>query len=274
VDFAMTAPADQPLISFIIPVFNCLDLTRDCLKSLEQTVKGHAWEAIIVDDCSTDGTGEFLASLPFSYRILRNETKLSYSASNNRAAATARGEFLCFLNNDTILTPGWLEPMLTAFERFANVGFVGNVQRNPRTGRYEHMGMVFSNRHHLCFGRYFPFKPFRGYTQWRAVAGACCLIRRSVFLEAGGFDESYVNGCEDMDLCLRLGQAGYKHYVATDSVIYHYVSSSEGRRDFEQRNKQRFLEQWAVSIRRTSTPRDRLLYGINYVVRSLCRPWA
>ena len=269
----MTEPANQPLISFIIPVFNRLDLTRDCLKSLEQTVKGHAWEAIIVDDCSTDGTAEFLASLPSSsYRVLRNETKQSYAVSNNRAAATARGEFLCFLNNDIILTPGWLEPMLIAFDRFPNVGFVGNVQRNPRTGRYEHMGMVFSNRQHLCCGRYFPFKPFRGYTSWQAVAAACCLIRRSVFLEADGFDESYVNGCEDMDLCLRLGQAGYKHYVATDSVIYHYVSSSEGRRDFEQRNKLRFLEQWGDTVRRTLTPRDRLLYGINYVVRLLFRP--
>ena len=265
---------DHPLISFIIPVHNCLALTRDCLKSLEQTVGDHRWEAIIVDDCSTDGTGEFLASLPTRYRVLRNETRQSYSVSNNRAAALARGEFLGFLNNDILLTPGWLEPMLAAFERFPDAGFVGNVQRNPRTGRYEHMGMVFSNRCHLCVGRHFPFKPFRGYTRWRAVAGACCLIRRAVFLQAGGFDETFVNGCEDMDLCLRLGQSGHQHYVANDSVIYHYVSSSEGRRDFEQRNKQRLLERWAESVRRSLTPRERLLYGINFVLRLLCRPAA
>ena len=265
----------QPLISFIIPVYNCLALTKNCLRSLEQTVDDHPWEAIMVDDCSTDGTAEFLATLPPPYRVLRNETKRSYSASNNHAAAIARGEFLCLLNNDTVLTRGWLDPMLAAFERFADAGLVGNVQRNPRTGRYEHMGVVFSPKGlHKSFGRYFFFKPLTGCVEWRAVTAACCLVRRSTFQEVDGFDESFVHGCEDMDLCLRLGQAGYKHYVATDSVIYHYVSSSEGRRDFEQRNKQRFLERWAASVRRDATPRDRLLYRINFVVRLLCRPGA
>jgi len=264
----------RPVVSFVIPAYNCLALTRNCLKSLEQTVGDRPWEAIVVDDCSTDGTAEFLTALPPPYRVLRNETKSSFADSNNRAATVARGEFLCLLNNDTVLTPGWFEPMLDAFERFADAGVVGNVQRNPRTGRYEHMGMVFSNRRHLCVGRYFPFKPFRGYTKWRAVSGACCLIRRSVFLQAGGFDATFVNGCEDMDLCLRLGQAGYQHYVAADSVIYHYVSSSEGRRDFEQQNKQRLLERWGEPLQRALTPRDRLLYGANYVLRLLCRPGA
>ena len=268
----MENSGNRPLVSFIIPVFNCLALTKDCLRSLEQTVQRHAWEAIIVDDCSTDVTGEFLASLPPPYRVLRNETRQSFAASNNRAAALARGEFLGFLNNDIVLTPMWLEPMLAAFERFPDAGFVGNVQRNPRTRRYEHMGMVFSGHSHLCVGRYFPFKPFRGYTQWRAVSGACCLIRRSVFLQAGGFDEAYVNGCEDMDLCLRLGQQGYRHYVANSSVIYHYVSSTEGRHDFEQRNKVKLLERWAEFVEQNLTPRERLLYGVNYVLRRVCRP--
>ena len=271
----MRGSVDQPLVSFIIPVFNCLALTQDCLRSLEQTVQGHAWEAIIVDDCSTDGTGEFLASLPPPYRVLRNETRQGYSTSNNRAAVIARGEFLCLLNNDTVLLPGWLEPMLAAFERFPDAGVVGNVQRNLRTGRYDHMGVVFSpTGRHKCFGKYFFFKPLHGYIEWRAVTTACCLVRKAVFDEVGGFDKRFVNGCEDMDLCLRLGQAGYKHYVANDSVIYHYVSSSQGRQEFEQRNKEQLLERWAESVQRSLTPRERLLYGINFALRLLCRPRA
>ena len=271
----MTQPADQPLVSFIIPVFNCLSLTRDCLRSLEQTMPSFAWEAIIVDDCSTDGTAEFLGRLSAPYRILRNKTKQSYSASNNRAAAIARGEFLCFLNNDTILTPGWLEPMLAVFQKHSNAGVIGNVQRNPRTGRYDHMGVVFSPVGlHKSFGKYYFFKPFAGCVEWRAVTAACCLVRQSVFQQVDGFDESFVHGCEDIDLCLRLGEKGFKHYVAADSVIYHYVSSSEGRRDFEQRNKQRFLERWAKSVRQSSTLRDRLLYFANAILRVLCRPGA
>jgi colanic acid/amylovoran biosynthesis glycosyltransferase len=265
----------EPLITFIIPVYNCLALTRDCLKSLEETVGNHQWEAIIVDDCSTDGTGEFLTSLRPPYRVLRNETKQSYSASNNRAAVLARGKFLGLLNNDIVLTPGWLEPMLAAFERFPDAGCVGNVQRNPRTGRYDHMGVVFSpGGLHKCFGKHFFFKPLRGCVEWRAVTGACCLVRKTVFDEVGGFDERFVYGCEDIDLCLRLGQAGFKHYVATNSVVYHYVSSSDGRWDFEQRNKQRHLERWADYVQRNRTPRERLLYGVNSVLRTMCRPRA
>ena len=65
------------MISFIIPVFNRLDLTRECLKTLEATVRGHDWEAIIVDDLSTDGTAEFLAALPPPYRVMTNQTKQS-----------------------------------------------------------------------------------------------------------------------------------------------------------------------------------------------------
>lgn len=269
----MRSSTDQPLVSFIIPVFNCLALTKECLQSLERTVRDCPWEAILVDDCSSDGTAEFLAGLPTGYRVLRNETRQSYSASNNRAAAIARGEFLCLLNNDTILTPGWLDPMLCVFHTQPHAGVVGNVQRNPRTGRYDHMGVVFSPAGlHKCFGKYFLFKPLAGVVEWRAVTTACCLVRRDVFLRAGGFDETFVHGCEDIDLCLRLGAAGYKHYVATNSVIYHYVSSSEGRRDFEQRNKERFLERWAGGVRRNQTVRDRLLYAINSILRLICRP--
>ncbi|HUJ10755.1 MAG TPA: glycosyltransferase [Verrucomicrobiae bacterium] len=268
-------PSEQPLISFIIPVFNCLDLTRDCLKSLEQTVHGYPWEAIIVDDCSTDGTAEFLARLSAPYRILRNKTKQSYSASNNRAAALARGEFLCFLNNDTVLTPGWLEPMLAVFQNHPDAGVVGNVQRNPRNGRYDHMGFVFSpGGLHKSFGKYFFFKPLTGCVKWRAVTAACCLVRKAVFQEVDGFDESFVHGCEDIDLCLRLGQAGLKHYVAADSVIYHYVSSSETRRDLGEKNRQILLERWAAFVRRNLTLRDHLLYFGNAILRLMCWPGA
>ena len=263
---------DHPLITFIIPVYNCLALTRECLKSLEQTVGDYRWEAIVVDDCSTDGTAEFLAALPSPYRVLRNQTKLSYAASNNRAAAIARGEFLCLLNNDTVLTPGWLEPMLRAFQVYPRAGAIGNVQRNSRTGRYDHMGVVFSPTGlHKSFGKHFFFKPVRGYVEWRAVTTACCLVRKAVFDEAGGFDERFVYGCEDVDLCLRLGQAGYKHYVAAESVIHHRVSVSAPS-DWKRQNRELFRRQWGPIVGRALTPRERLLYGVNFVVRLLCWP--
>jgi GT2 family glycosyltransferase len=261
-------------ISFIISVYNRLDLTRACLESLEQTVDRRDWEVIIVDDSSTDGTREFLATLPARYGVLLNDAKQSYAVNNNRAAALARGEFLCLLNNDIVLAPGWLEPMLTAFDRFPDAGIVGNVQRNPRTRRYDHMGIVFSRRGtHRSFGKHFLFRPFKGYTQWKAVTTACCLIRRSVFLQFGGFDEDYINGCEDLDLCLRLGQHGFKHYVANDSVVFHHLRSSPGRAAFDAQNKQKLLQRWRATVRQSHSERDRRLFAVNSALSLLTHPW-
>src|SRR5687767_66385 len=101
-------------VSFIIPLYNCLPLTQAMLASLQATLPaGLAHEIIFVDDGSTDGTREWLATLTAPpFRVLLNERNLGYAIANNRAAAVARGEFLVLLNSDLVLQPGWLEPML------------------------------------------------------------------------------------------------------------------------------------------------------------------
>lgn len=262
------------LISFVISVYNGLDYTRACLESLQRTVDLAGHEVIIVDDASTDGSREFLASLPAPFRIVTNSSKRSYAANNNTAARLASGEMVCLLNNDVVLRPGWLEPMVHAFARFPDAGFVGNVQRNPRTGRYDHMGIIFADDGvPLHFGWDFRFRPFRGYTRWRAVTAACCLVRRLVFLDAGGFDEQYFNGSEDVDLCLRLGQAGCQHYVANQSVIEHYVSSSEGRHAFTSQNTARLQQRWKSHVQETRTNRDHRLLALNYLLSHISEPW-
>jgi GT2 family glycosyltransferase len=267
-------PVNSPQVSVIISVYNRLDLTKACLDSLEKTIRHLDWEAIIVDDGSTDGTREFLATLPAPYRVLLNDTKRNYSANNNRAATVAQGEYLCLLNNDTILTPGWIEPMLKAFGLFPDAGIVGNVQRNPRTGRYDHMGIVFSRQGRFrSFGKHFLFRPFRGYTPWKAVTAACCLIKKSVFLQHGGFDEEFINGCEDLDLCLRLGQHGFKHYVANDSVVLHHLRSSPGRAAFDAQNTQKLKQRWKASLPQSLSVRDRGLFAINACLSVLTHPW-
>jgi GT2 family glycosyltransferase len=271
----MSQPRPDPSISFIIPVFDGLPFTRACLDSLRETVNISEYEVIVVDDLSVDGTREYLANLPGPpFRVILNETSRNYAASNNTAAAIASAEFLCLLNNDVVLTPGWLAPILRAFDQFPGAGIVGNIQRNPSTGRYDHMGFVFGdNGVPWHFGKNFPFRPYRDCTEWRAVTTACCLIKKSVFLEAGGFDEQYINGSEDVDLCLRLGRAGYRHYVSNESVVFHHVSSSAGRHTFNEENEQRLLARWRVEIQQSLTPRDRRLAAVNYLLRFATQPW-
>jgi O-antigen biosynthesis protein len=265
-------PAREAEISFLIPMYNRLELTRACLRSLEETVDLEPHEIILINDASTDGTAEFLATLSAPYRVIHNDRRSSYAIAMNRGVAIARGEMLCLLNNDLIFHPGWLPPMLRAFERFENAGVVGNVQSSPRTGRYDHMGVVFGpNGSPVHFGTDFAFRPFRGYTQWQAVTAACCLVKKSAFLAAGGFDEQFVNGFEDVDLCLKLGRMGLRHYVANGSVIEHHVSASEGRNQFEMENSRHFQERWREQMPCILTPRERRRFAANYLLRCVCK---
>jgi GT2 family glycosyltransferase len=181
---------------------------------------------------------------------------------------------LCLLNNDLVFNPGWLLPMLRVFDECQNVGIVGNVQVDGRTGRYNHMGMIFSpDGVPTHFGEHFPFRPFRAPTQWKAVTSACWLVRKSVFLEGGGYNEAYRNaGYEDTELCLSLWQKGYRHYVANGSVIQHFVNSSEGRLQFESENAQYFRARWHDYIAANFTAQDRRRLALNYLLRCLGEP--
>ena len=234
-------------VSFLIPVFNQLELTQACLASLRATLpSGLTHEIIVVDDASTDNSRDFLRELPPPYVVLLNERNLGYAASNNRAARVAQGEFLVLLNNDLVLEPGWLEPMLEAFARFSRTGIVGNIQLAVDTGEVDHAGVVFRDGGYPVHHR----EPVlvaqaRGpYAEFPAVTAACCTVRREWFVRAGGFDESYRNGFEDNDLCLRAREDGFTNFVATGSVVRHHISRSVGRAAYEYRNADRFLARW------------------------------
>lgn len=240
-------------VSIIIPVFNCLDLTRACLESLERTVPRRlTYEVFLVDDGSTDGSREWFRTLPASrYRVLLNDPPhQGYARNNNRAARLANGEVLCLLNNDTVLMPGWLTEMLRVL-RAGNgtVGLVGNIQREPASGLIDHRGVVFNRRGNpIHVGKDSAVPPDTVSERWPAVTAACCVIRRDTFLGLGGFDEGYQNGFEDVDLCLRAGERGLRHFVAHRSVIYHHISASPGRHARQRDNLRLWRRRWGWRV--------------------------
>src|SRR5882724_4245920 len=131
-------------VSFIVPLYNCLRLTQAMVASLRGTVPPElAHEIILVDDCSTDGTRAWLATLDAPFRVVLTDRNLGYAGATNRGAAVAMGDFLLLLNNDLVLTPHWLEPMFTAcHELGSSAGVIGNVQRDARTGVVDHSGIL------------------------------------------------------------------------------------------------------------------------------------
>jgi GT2 family glycosyltransferase len=261
-------------ISVCIATYNVCVYTQQCLQSLIDNSADLIEEVIVVDDGSSDGTREYLRTLGAPFKVICNDATRGYAYNNNLAVREAKSGIVCLLNADTILKPGWAQPMLKVFETGEPVGMVGNVQWNPRTHRYDHMGAYWTDdlvpKH---FGKEWRFLPFAGTKQWPAVTAACCMIQKHVCEGAGGFDESYTNGYEDTDLCVRLGQGGYRHFVAYDSTILHYVSSSPGRHDRDRDNAERFLNKWKEILPLYNTPSLTRLDGINYLVRNLDRPW-
>ena len=264
-----------PKVSFIISVFDQLDYTKRCLSCLEKTLKDKlTYEVLIVDDGSDEETIHYLHSLKDPHHVTFNSERKGFAKNNNLAASHAKGEYLCLLNNDVFVEGDWLLPMIKVFEEKENVGVVGNVQRLAFSKKYDHMGVVFGplgNPRH--YGQGFYHRPFKGeIKQWSAVTAACCLVRSKDFLEIGGFDETYINGCEDVDLCLRYNRNGCRNFIAHDSIVTHVKGDSEGRKRFNDQNSQVLQEKWGDEIKRNETVNDQVLHARNYIYRGIFRP--
>lgn len=241
-------------VSFIIPLYNGLELTQTCLRTLQETLpKDLTYEIIFVDDGSTDGTRDWLASLPPPCRVILNATNQRYAGSNNRGAREASGEYLALLNNDLELLPGWIEPMLAALDEDRSIALIGNVQRRVDDDAIDHAGIRFradaklEHIHEIPSPGSIRRKPIR-YVP--AVTAACCMVRRKSFLDAGGgFRQEFENGGEDVDLCLALTDRGHRVAIALNSVVRHHVSASRGKaRPHDEANSRRLFGRWRGEI--------------------------
>lgn len=238
----------SPTVSFISALHNCLPFTQAMLASLEATVDLSDKELVLIDDASSDGTAAFLDSLRNrpNFNVLENTQNLGFAAANNKAAANTKGEILVFINNDLEFSPNWLTPMLEALASQPDAGAIGNVQRNFQTGLVDHAGIYFDLEGLPTHAHKNRAHPPRGHIIERNAATAACLaIRKATFEKIGGFDESYRNGCEDVDLCMKLKSNGYRIYVALESVIRHHISISPGRNEHNDQNTQIFRERWS-----------------------------
>jgi GT2 family glycosyltransferase len=260
------------MISIVTAVYNKQELTRTFWESLKQFPPSDDWEIIWIDDNSDDKALPWLDSNGTErFRIIRNEVNRGFAYSNNLGARQAAGEILVLINNDAVLTPGWFESLIKLMKMTNQVGMVGNIQLQPATGRIDHAGVCYDligrPDHYLKGCR---LAAARGLGRFStAVTAACCMIRRDLFLSVGGFDERFRNGCEDVDLCLRLGEMGYRHWVDYRSVIYHHVSSSPGRKDHEKQNLALFLQRWG----HLTAKWGQVDWPRNYLSKHLHCPW-
>ena len=246
-----TAASGRPAVSIVIPTFNRLDLTRDCLDGIRRTTAPGSVEIIVVDNGSTDGTREYLAAEQSAGRLRCqfSEENIGFGRACNRAAALATGAHVLLLNNDIVPKPGWLEAMLRELDD-PEVGVVGSRLLYP-DGRIQHAGADFTasgeteHVHRFAAGDDPAVTVTRDYP---VVTGASLLVRRELWAALGGFDEGYWMYVEDVDLCIRAWQLGYRVRYAADSVLIHYESASGPDHDWRgaqlREGWRRFHERW------------------------------
>ena len=242
-----------PLTSIIIPVHNCRALTEACLHSLFEHTDA-PYELILIDDAGDSETAEYLRGpFPCTARLLRNETRQCYAVNNNAGERVAAGKYLCLLNNDTLLTAGWLSPLVRLLEADASVGVLGNKHLFPDSGRLHHAGMAFDDEDypwHIHPNTDPSLPAVNKVREFQCVTFACVLIPRSVYRELNGLDESYRNGFEDCDFCLRARQRGWRVLYTPESVIYHYGQSTPGRKTNDDANRRLFATSWSGRVTR------------------------
>ena len=243
-----------PSASIIILTYNNLDYTRQCVESILDHTHEVAYELILVDNASSDDTPEYLRELAETYenvQILLNQENEGFARGNNLGAGMAQGEYLVFLNNDTLVTRGWLSGLLKALAD-PQVGMAGPVTNS--SGNESRISVDYDNSEGLQdFARKNAEAQRGKFFEISMLALLCAAMRRSVFEEIGPLDERFGLGMfEDDDYALRIKAKGYKILCVEDVFIHHWGSASFSRMDagefwaLFQRNLTLFEEKWGI----------------------------
>lgn len=246
---------DSSLASIVIPVYSLKELTEKCLQSLFTVDAGYPFELIVVDNGSDGETVAMLdswAARRSEISIVRNWENLNFALGCDLGFSASRGSIVVFLNNDTMVTPGWLKPLAMALHD-DRIGAVQPKLLYP-DGTVQSFGTVLGPHGVI------PYPLYRGQPgdapqvsrrrELQMITGACMAMRAADFAHLHGFDPMFINGQEDSDLCLRLGvEMGRTCLVEPASVVIHREGSTPGRAKFFQSNRRTFASRWAGKVR-------------------------
>jgi GT2 family glycosyltransferase/Flp pilus assembly protein TadD len=247
-----------PLVSIIIPVFNKVGYTQRCLETLLRNTRRGLYEVIIIDNGSTDGTRNLIERLASEFKIIINNKNIGFAGACNQGARAASTEYLLFLNNDTEPKSGWLEPLIGILDHDETVAATGS-KLLFHDNTIQHAGVVIFNdkklpdplvARHIYYKQQSDLPDASQKRTYQALTAACLLIRGIAFDQVGGFDEGYWNGYEDIDLCFKFQEKGWKLVYQPESVLIHHESKS-GPERFSKVNSniERLHKRWLGKIK-------------------------
>lgn len=258
---------DSPEVSIVVPVYNKMLYTYTCLASIAENTSDVRYEVVVVDDNSSDDTQAMLSAVA-NVRSVRNEENLGFVKSCNKGASMARGDKLVFLNNDTVVRPGWLSALAQTIAAEPDAGIAGAKLLFANLRLQDAGGIVWRDGTSWIYGRFDDPKNPK-YNRLREVdycSGCCLMIRRDLFERIGGFDTRFAPGYwEDVDLCFSARAEGYKVYFQPRSEIVHFEgitagrTTSSGMKQYQVVNGEKFREKWQKEISDQYEKNDRNL---------------
>lgn len=242
-------------ISVIIPVYNQWEMTEVCLKSVFEDCRRtdlHV-ELILADDGSTDETIHAELFFPGIRRIRTLENR-GFIRNCNESARQAKGEYILFLNNDTVVMPGWISSLYRTAKRDPSIAIVGSKMLFPDEKIQEAGGVLFDNASGMNVGRGMSrfFAPLNEEREADYISGCSILVQKAFWIDVGGFDERYTAAYfEDADLAMT-AHAQELHVVyqpASEVVHFEGISYNNSKKNALMRvNKQLFYEKWVDAL--------------------------
>jgi GT2 family glycosyltransferase/SAM-dependent methyltransferase/glycosyltransferase involved in cell wall biosynthesis len=240
-------------VSIVVPVFNHLLYTLTSLVSLLEHDSRRSYEILVGDDGSTDETPKVFAAAGGCIRLIRHEQNLGFLGNCNRTASFAKGRNIAFLNNDTLLLPGWLDALVDALEKTPDAGLAGSKLLNADGTLQEAGGILWRDGSAWNFGRNDdPGLPAYNYLKdVDYVSGASLALPATLWRQLGGFDVEFAPAyCEDSDLAFRVRQTGLRTLYAPHSMLIHHEGQSHGRdtgtgiKAFQVENQKKLFSRW------------------------------
>ena len=262
----------KPLVSIIIITHNGENHIKRLLTKFTKLKQYNNYELIIWDNASEDNTKDTIKKFTnLNITLIENKTNETFSKANNEAVKKAKGNYLLFLNNDIEPLDGFINHLMNVILNKENVGCVGarliypdcsNSKINQeKSYTIQHEGIIFKACDYIK-----PVNKNNGqkyYTntniqvqQIIAITAACMLIKKSVFNKVGGFQEEYVYGYEDVDLCLKLHKSGYKNYYTPQAMLYHYEFGTQEMEENKvvtqrrEKNHEIFIKKWNTYLKK------------------------